>query len=251
MCKLARKHWPIPALATILAATIGAAGEGAHWDYEGENGPAHWGELAPEFGLCETGRNQSPIDLVATHDPDLPAIRFDYRGTPILDLLNNGHTIQEAVEPGSWVEVAGRRYELKQFHFHSPSEHRISRKSFPLEVHLVHQHPQGDLAVIGVMVEQGEENPVLRELWPLMPRQPGEHKSSDDRIKTSELLPDGRDYLEYNGSLTTPPCSEGVHWIVFKKPIEASPEQIQRFVDVMGHATNRPVQPVNARIVVE
>lgn len=224
----------------------------AHWAYEGEEGPEHWSELSEDFLMCSEGWNQSPIDLVADVHADLPVLEFEYYSSPI-DEINNGHTIQQNVRPGSFLRIPGRNLsaELKQFHFHSPSEHTVDGKSFAMEMHFVHADKQGALLVVGVLIEEGEEHPVLNKLWSFMPQNPGETSEQPIGIEETNLLPPTREYYSYSGSLTTPPCTEGVKWIVLKTPIEASAQQIATFKERVGPATNRPVQPHNARLILD
>jgi carbonic anhydrase len=229
------------------------AGEGApHWTYEGEEGPEHWGELAEEFRMCAEGKNQSPIDLVADVHTELPELEFEYYSTDINE-INNGHTIQQNIKPGSFLRIPDRGVvsELKQFHFHSPSEHRVNGRSYAMEMHFVHAGEDGSLTVVGVLVEEGEEHPVLKKLWAFMPENVGDTSVEPIGIEDTNLLPPTRDYFTYGGSLTTPPCSEGVKWVVLKTPVEASTEQIAIFKDRVGPATNRPVQPHNARLILD
>ncbi len=241
-------------LALLLASPLLFAGENEapHWSYSGEEGPEHWGDISEQYRMCSEGRNQSPIDLVADLDADLPELVFDYKGSPLRE-INNGHTIQQNAEPGSFLTITdlNKRYELKQFHFHSPSEHQINGRSYAMELHFVHANDDGALAVVGVMIDEGKEHPVLSKLWAWMPEHAGETSEQAIGIEETDLLPPTRDYFSYNGSLTTPPCSEGVVWMVLKNPIEASAEQIARFKERMGSATNRPVQPHNARMILD
>jgi carbonic anhydrase len=229
------------------------AGEGApHWTYEGEEGPEHWGELGEEYRMCAEGMNQSPIDLVAVVNADLPELVFDYYSTPV-DQINNGHTIQQNVMAGSFLRIPARgmSFELKQFHFHSPSEHKINGQSFAMELHFVHANEEGALGVVGVLIKEGKEHPVLKQLWSFMPENAGDTSQQPIGIEDTNLLPPTREYFTYGGSLTTPPCSEGVKWIILKTPIEASAEQIAIFKSRVGQATNRPVQPHNARTILD
>lgn len=229
------------------------AEEGApHWTYEGEEGPEHWGDLADDFRMCDEGRNQSPIDLVSDVHAKLPELEFEYYSTP-LNEINNGHTIQQNVEPGSYFRIPDRgvEFELKQFHFHSPSEHTVNGRYYAMELHFVHANEQGDLAVVGVLIKEGEEHPVLKKLWSFMPENAGDTSEQPIGIEDTDLLPPTRKYFVYGGSLTTPPCSEGVKWIILKTPIEASAEQIATFKKRVGPTTNRPVQPTNARLILD
>jgi len=240
-------------LALLLASPLLFAGEHApHWAYEGEEGPDHWGEISDLYRMCSEGMNQSPIDITVDVHAGLPELVFDYHSSDINE-INNGHTIQQNVSPGSYLTITGRdvRYELMQFHFHSPSEHKIDGRSFAMELHFVHASEEGALAVVGVMIEEGDEHPVLDKLWSWMPENPGETSEQPIGIEETNLLPPTREYFAYSGSLTTPPCSEGIAWIVLKNPIEASAEQIARFKERVGPATNRPVQPRNARLILD
>jgi carbonic anhydrase len=239
----------------LLVLSTGAVFAGAatvHWTYEGEEGPEHWGELSPDFTLCKDGVNQSPVDLVADLHAELPELLFQYHGTPIRE-INNGHTIQLNVSPGNFLEVPEKamRYELKQVHFHSPSEHTVDGESFAMEIHLVHSNEDGHLAVVGVMIEEGEEDPMLNRIWSFMPEKVGESTESPLTVFEAGVMPPTRDYFAYNGSLTTPPCSEGVRWIVLSESLTASVAQIGRFKERVGPATNRPVQDHNARIILD
>ncbi len=224
-----------------------------HWSYEGEDGPAHWGQLADEYLMCSQGSNQSPVDLVADVHAELPVLEFEYFSQSLIDEVNNGHTIQQNVKPGSFlrIPVRGLSVELKQFHFHSPSEHTIDGESFAMELHFVHVDENGAILVVGVMIDEGEEHPVLKKMWSFMPENAGDTNKQPIRIEETNLLPPTREYFSYSGSLTTPPCSEGVKWIVLKTPIEASAEQIAIFQKRVGPITNRPVQPYNARLIVD
>jgi len=227
-----------------------ASGDKAHWGYEGEGGPEHWGDLDPKYAACKDGKNQSPIDIKGQIEAELAPIAIAY-GAEGNEILNNGHAIQVNVAPGSKITVDGTEFELKQFHFHSPSENTVDGESFGLELHFVHADANGNLAVIGVMFKEGEANPVLAELWSQMPKNADEKVALKAKVDPSALLPADRDYYRFNGSLTTPPCSEGVRWLVMKNPLTASKAQIQQFLEVMHHANNRPVQPVNARPVLK
>jgi carbonic anhydrase len=244
---LARPGLAAAALALALPAL---AGTGAHWGYEGAEGPIHWGELDPKWHSCADGRNQSPIDIQATVDADLPPLELHY-AVGGDDEINNGHTVQVHYQPGSSITVDGRDYALKQFHFHAPSENHIGGREYPLEAHLVHADADGNLAVIAVMFEEGAHNHALATAWQDMPERPGTHHELLTRASAEALLPAERGYYRFNGSLTTPPCSEGVVWLVMKQPVAAGADQIGQFARVMGHPNNRPVQPLNARVVLE
>lgn len=222
---------------------------GSHWSYSGHEGPEHWGELSDKFSVCATGKNQSPINLSGFIEADLPAIAFSY-GTSSNEILNNGHTIQVNYAAGSKITVDGLEFELKQFHFHAPSENLIDGKSYPLEAHLVHADKDGNLAVVAVMFIEGKENKALSQAWAKIPEH-ADQKQALTGVAASDLLPANRDYYRFNGSLTTPPCSEGVRWLVMKEAVTASKSQIKKFEHVMHHPNNRPVQTTNARPILK
>ena len=244
----------VSGLVLALVSSLLFAGSGTpHWSYEGDEGPSHWGELADEYMMCSKGSNQSPIDLVADVHTKLPELEFEYYSQSIIDEIHNGHTIQQNVKPGSFLKIPQRGVstELKQFHFHSPSEHTIEGVSFAMELHFVHIDDNGTILVVGVLMVEGDEHPVLKQLWSFMPENAGETSEQPIGIEETGLLPPTREYFTYGGSLTTPPCSEGVKWVVLKTPIEASAEQIAIFKKRVGPVTNRPVQPNNARLIVD
>ena len=227
-----------------------SAGEKAHWGYSGHEGPEHWGELDPEYSLCSEGKNQSPVNLTGMIESDLPPITINYKSGGN-EILNNGHTIQVNHNPGSTITVDGNEFELKQFHFHAPSENTIEGHSYPMEAHFVHADKQGNLAVIAVMFKAGEKNAELEKAWAHMPENAGEKRALPKSVDAKILLPHDRDYYRFNGSLTTPPCSEGVWWLVMKYFHTASKKQIDKFVHTMHHPNNRPVQPANARAILK
>ncbi len=244
------RNW-IAAIFAALAMGVmspGTAATDEHWSYEGADGPEQWGNLSPEFDLCSEGKNQSPIDLSGTLDADLPALVFNYSNRGAISEVNNGHTVVVSVKPGNFVLLRDQKFEVKQFHFHSPSEHHIDGQSFPLEVHLVHANAAGELAVLGVLFSEGERNPLLDQLKTFRPPELGPPTTLVDY---NELFSSRNEYYSYNGSLTTPPCSEGVRWVVLKQPVVASKDQIARFRNAMGFNSNRPIQPDNARIILE
>ncbi|WP_294945462.1 carbonic anhydrase [Sulfurivirga sp.] len=221
----------------------------AHWGYEGATGPAHWGDLDPGFSTCKTGRNQSPVNLddtLAVGTVGLPAVDIAY-GTPALNVINNGHTVQVNYPAGSYIKVGGHRFDLLQFHFHTPSEHQHNGENLPMEMHLVHKDAHGNLAVIGILYRTGAENPELQKLIDHLPADIGKaHTHEQVHIDLTKFFPHDRRFYKYSGSLTTPPCSEGVYWMVFRQPIEASEAQIAALQKLLGH-NNRPVQPHYAR----
>lgn len=251
------KRGPIWQAAAVLLLTgcisvlaYASGGEGKHWGYSGENGPEHWGQLSPEFSMCGTGKNQSPVNLTSFIQAELEPLTMQY-STEGVEVLNNGHAIQVNFAPGSTLAVEGREYELKQIHFHSPSENVIDGQSYPMEGHLVHLDGKGQIAVVAVMYEEGPENGAIAAAWKEMPGAAGETKPLTGFGTAEGFLPASRDYYRFNGSLTTPPCTEGVTWLVIKESAKLSAGQISQFQKVMGMANNRPVQPTNARVILE
>lgn len=224
---------------------------GGHWGYAGDTGPAHWSELSADYAMCGTGMHQSPINVDQSTPELMKNISFNYQATP-LSIVNNGHTIKINYAPGSFMTVGGKTYQLLQFHFHAPSEHTVKGKHAPLEGHLVHQAADGTLAVIGVMIEEGPQaHPLFTQLWSKMPKKAGETVTdSNMMIDARHILPDDWRFYHYEGSLTTPPCSENVQWFVLRRPIEISKEQIAAF-ESLYTGNNRPVQPLNERQIVK
>jgi carbonic anhydrase len=220
-----------------------------HWGYEGELGPEHWGNLSPDFLLCEHGVNQSPIDIQRTIDAELPTIDFIYSGQAE-SVINNGHTLQVNVAPGSYMRIGEERYDLMQFHFHSPSEHHLRGESFPLEGHFVHQSAEGQFAVTAVMFRLGEKHQDLARLGTASTIKTGEANPIELDMSQIKLHPSQREYFRYSGSLTTPPCTEGIAWFILKMAGHISQEQVDRFIRMIGEDA-RGIQPQNARIVVE
>ncbi len=238
------------ALAVAAMTVAAVANGGAHWGYNGESGPDNWGKLDADYVTCATGTKQSPIDLASFVEADLKPINFAYKpGTT--EILNNGQTVQINYAPGSNITVDGHVFELKQFHFHAPSENTINGKHYPMEAHLVHADKDGNLAVVAVMFEMGRNNALLSPLWMKMPNKKGDRNALPKPYDVSAMLPSDRDYYRFDGSLTTPPCTEGVSWFVIKQPAIVSKPQIDQFTRVMGHSNNRPVQPLNAREVLK
>lgn len=228
------------------------AAHAAHWGYAGDVGPEHWGELAPENRLCAAGTRQSPIDIRDGLAVDLEPIAFDYRvgGFSVLD---NGHTVQVNVAPGSGLTVMGRRFELLQFHFHRPSEERINGRQFDMVVHLVHRDEQGRLAVVAVPLERGRDykpQPVVQVVWANLPLEKGEALQAQAPLDPGQLLPAERGYYTYMGSLTTPPCSEGVLWMVMRQPVPLTAQQIGIFARLYP-MNARPLQAGSGRIIKE
>jgi carbonic anhydrase len=222
---------------------------GPHWSYRGPEGPDHWDEVDKNFATCRVGQHQSPIDIRAPKIADLPPIQFAYRAAP-LRIINNGHTIQIDYAPGSSMTVGGRRYELKQFHFHHPSEEKVNGKGYAMVAHLVHAAADGSAAVVAVLLDAGTAaNPLVSRVWQYLPAQEGpEQNHGDVQIDVTELLPADRGYYTFTGSLTTPPCTENVTWLVLKTPEPISQGQADAFGRLYP-LNARPTQPLNGRDV--
>jgi carbonic anhydrase len=221
-----------------------AASEKAHphWTYSGAEGPDHWA------GVCLTGKSQSPIDIDHQVERDLPSLDFKYQAGGYR-VVNNGHAVQVDFKPGSQITVDGRSFTLKQLHFHAPSENTIDGKRFPLEAHLVHADAKGQLAVVAVMFEDGAANAWLDGIGPSVPAKADTEKALAKPVSALGLLPSERDYYRFSGSLTTPPCTEGVRWLVFKHPVSANGAEVTKLHAAIGHDNARPVQLLNDRVV--
>jgi carbonic anhydrase len=221
-----------------------------HWAYEGKEGPKEWGKLDSSYAACSIGQTQSPIDIKDAKKADLPALKFSYQAVP-LNIVDNGHTIQVNYAPGSTLTVGGKVYILKQFHFHHPSEEHVNGKDFPLVAHLVHADAEGRLAVVAVLFEQGSANSLIDKLWKNIPSEKEKPKDMPSvSIQVQDLLPSERDYFTYAGSLTTPPCSEGVSWYVLNSYATLSPQQVAAFAKIYPKNA-RPIQPTNSREILE
>lgn len=236
--------------AIMMLTNIAVAKESAPWGYKNNNGPNHWSEINPDYVLCSNGKNQSPVNISGFIKAPHKKLNMHYQ-SKAKEIVNNGHTIQINMQTGSNIKVDNQDFELIQFHFHSPSENTINGESFPLEGHFVHANKNGNLAVLAVMFKAGDNNLILEKLWNQMPEKSGDHKLLKENITVSNLLPKDMDYYRFNGSLTTPPCSEGVRWYVLKNPVKVSDKQVEKFHHAMHHNNNRPVQPLNARLIIE
>lgn len=233
-------------LVIVSTASVASSGKN-HWGYEGPEGPSHWGELADDYATCKTGKNQSPINISGLKAASLAGIKFDYKHSA-LDIINNGHTIQINYAPGSSINLGGKIYKLLQFHFHSPSEHTVDGMPYDMVAHLVHRADDGQLGVIAVLMKKGKKNAVIDAIWSIMPTHAGEKKQTDTKINVANLLPTSTTYYNYSGSLTTPPCSEGVNWMVLKHPVEVSSDQVAAFTNIFSKSV-RPVQPLHGRSI--
>ena len=227
------------------------AADPSSWSYAGATGPAKWGKLSKEFAVCEKGTMQSPIDIADkdVRKGDLPALLFNYKPSP-LRVVDDGRTIQVNYAPDSWVTVNGKRYELVSIDFHKPSEMKVNGKGHEMAAHLVHKDKDGKIAILAVMFDPGTENPVLKSIWSNLPASKGKENAVDGvTINAFGLLPKAKEYYMYTGSLTTPPCTEGVMWYMLKNPVQVSPDQIARFGRLYP-MNARPLQPRNDRDIV-
>lgn len=222
----------------------------SHWDYMGIEGPEHWGILTEKYMTCETGDRQSPINITMTHHGEHQQNLVFHYQTSQLHEMNNGHTIQVSHGSGCRVDLNDRKYQLRQFHFHTPSEHHIEGKAFPMEMHLVHQDETGHVLVLAVMMATDAPQPVLSKLWKWLPEQLGQEVSIPLEVKLTDILPTKTHHYAYSGSLTTPPCSEGVQWIVLKEPMSVAQQDVDQFVQIIG-LNARPIQPLGGRHIDE
>jgi len=238
----------LAAAASIVTTSLPQAQE-HHWSYKGSTGPAAWATIEPDYGTCGIGKTQSPIDIedAATKKSDLPAISFDYKPSP-LKIIDNGHTIQVDYAPGSSIAVQGKQYDLVQFHFHKPSEEKINGKNADMVAHLVHRDRDGKLAVVAVLLEAGGANPLIDTVWKNVPKTKSkEHEVQGVEVNAADLLPANKAaYYTFAGSLTTPPCSEGVTWFVLKNRTSISTDEIARFAQLYP-MNARPTQALNGR----
>jgi len=236
---------------TVGALTIFSAAnaaEGAHWTYKGHGGPAEWGAIDTAFASCQLGKLQSPIDIRGAKPAKLPPMKFNYQPSA-LSIIDNGHTIQVNYAPGSFIVVGGVRWELVQFHFHHPSEEKIDGKAHEMVAHLVHKNAEGKLAVVAVLLDKGGASELVDTLWKNIPHEKGKEVAvASTSIDVTSLLPENRDYFTFQGSLTTPPCSEGVTWFVLKAPVKIADGEVAAFAKVYP-LNARPVQPLNGRAI--
>ncbi len=219
----------------------------AHWGYVGEHGPAHWGEMSKKFKACGEGKMQSPIDIKGAHGTSRNKLEMHYGDTKI-NIENNGHSIEVVYDKGSYIKVNGKRYDLAQFHFHGPSEHTVNGKHSAMEMHLVHKSKDGGYAVVGVLIEKGAKNKAFSGMWKNLPEEAGEEKELSATVNVKDLLPRNKSFYNYTGSFTTPPCTEEVKWFVMKNKVHLSGHQLKEFAEIM-HGDNRPVQPLNGRVI--
>jgi len=240
-------------VAAVLAPASSHAQWKTPWDYEGARGAEHWSELDAEYSACNVGKEQSPIDIRNAEKAELPGLRFEYKSGPLKYLINNGHTIRvnyhDAPGSGNFLTVGDTRYQLTQFHFHRPSEEYIHGKPYDMEVHLMHQTSDGKVAGVTVFLKAGSANATIQQIWEHMPKTEGkEEEIAGVEVNPAGLLPRDTAYYMYIGSLTAPPCSEGIRWFVLKAPVDISAEEISAFARLYPHDV-RPVQALNGRVV--
>lgn len=221
----------------------------AAWAYQGSAGPQAWAGLKPEFALCASGERQSPIDIKGGLPVDLEPVRFLYQASRFA-VVDNGHTVQANIAPGNAIEIGGRRFELQQFHFHRPAEERIDGRSFEMSLHLVHKDAEGRLAVVALLLDRGPPQPVVQQVWNNLPLERHDEVAARTALDLEALLPADRRYYTYMGSLTTPPCSEGVRWVVMRHPVTVAPEQIELFARIYP-MNARPVQAAGGRRILQ
>lgn len=232
-----------------VAVAASAARPEVPWSYTGDNGPDRWGQLLPDWKQCAVGTRQSPIDIRDTIRVDQEPIRFDYRASRF-SVVDTGHTIQVNVSSGNFIEIMGRRFELQQFHFHRPSEERINGRQYDMVVHLLHKDSDGRLAMIAVLLERGQDQALVQTVWNYLPLERGDAYDAPVSIDLNQLLPKDRAYFTYMGSLTTPPCSEGVLWMVLRQPVQVSSQQISIFSRLYP-MNARPLQAAGGRLIKE
>jgi carbonic anhydrase len=246
--KLASCSFAFAALALCATASSAAPGAAPHWDYRGPHGTAHWGEMDAAYESCARGQAQSPIDIRNAQAAPLAPLEFSY-GRVAPSIVNNGHTIQVNVPKGQSLRVGDHVYELVQFHFHTPSEERVNGKPSAMVAHFVHKDAEGKLAVVAALIQPGPGRTGFDTVLAHLPQHAGEALTVEGLdLDLAGLLPAGRRYWEFEGSLTTPPCSEGVRWMVLTQPVLVSADAI-RNLRRLYPANARPVQPLNGRVV--
>ncbi len=232
---------PILLLSAISSISISASDD---WSYSGSNGPDNWS------GTCSSGEMQSPINIEGTDPAVMYRLETNYLVTP-LKMVNNRHTISVGYEPGSELAIGNKVYQLEEFHFHTPAEHTVMGKSFPMAIHFKHSASDGSLAVIAVLVQEGDTNIAATELWPYLPLEPDQSANLPTvKFNARDLMPTDKSYYRYIGSLTNPPCTEGINWYVLRTPLSFSKEQIETISGIIG-TSNRPTQPRNNRIILD
>jgi carbonic anhydrase len=237
-------------LLLLTTAGIASAQQTAPWDYQGPRGPLNWGKLDPAYSACAKGHEQSPIDIRGAHlNKGLQPIEFHYIGGSVTE-VNNGHTVQINVNPGSYIIANGVRYDLIQFHFHHPGEEAVKGKLPDMVIHLVHKSADGKLAVVAVRLieDVGNPNATLAALWSHLPQKANTEEKVTEMVNPGGLLPADRSYWTYMGSLTAPPCTEGVRWFIFEQEMGFSRDQLRAF-SILFKINSRPLQDPHGRRV--
>ncbi len=235
---------------SLFPALAAAQDAAPRWSYDGPTDPSHWGSLGSAYAVCSTGHMQSPIDIKGAEKTQLPPLMMNYNAVP-LNIIDNGHTVQITYPAGSTLTVNGITYTLKQFHFHHPAEEHVNGKKYDLVAHLVHADAGGNLAVVAVLFAKGAPNPLFDTLWKNLPAEQGKANSvASVSVNVKDLVPADTGYFHYMGSLTAPPCTEGVTWFVLKTPATISAEQLEVFAKLYPHSA-RPIQKTNGRKIEE
>ena len=217
------------------------------WGYTGSTGPDHWGDLSKDYELSKNGKEQSPINITGAEDVDLPELNLNNQESEA-QVENNGHTIEVSFKnPKNTLTIGNEVYKLQQFHFHAPAENEIDGQTYPLEGHFVYKTDNGKITVISVLYNYGDENQALKQIWDKMPQAANTETELSQPISLDDFYPEDKDYYNFEGSLTTPPCTEGVNWIVFKNQETVSKEQVEKFTQTLGFKNNRPIQDTNGR----
>lgn len=245
----ARREAQAKATRAAFAAAPPPAANGTFWTYEGEFGPANWSKINAAWNKCNGGNRQSPIDIRDGIKVELEQIAFDYRPSGF-SVTDNGHTVQVALGTGNFLSVAGRTYELQQLHFHRPAEERVNGKTYEMGIHLVHKDLEGRTAVLALMLQRGRPQSAIQTVWNNLPLEKKDTFTPSIVFNPNDLLPERRDYYTYMGSLSEPPCTEGVLWLVMKEPVQASPEQMALFSRLYP-LNARPVQAASGRMIKE
>ncbi len=237
------------AKAAYVASLPPPPANGTFWTYEGEFGPANWSKINAAWNKCNGGARQSPIDIRDGMKVDLEQISFDYRPSGF-SVTDNGHTVQVQLGGGNYLSVGGRTYELQQLHFHRPAEERVNGKMYEMGIHLVHKDVEGRTAILALMLQRGKPQPAVQTVWNNLPLEKKDTFTPSIVFDPNDLLPERRDYYTYMGSLSEPPCTEGVLWLVMKEPLQASPEQLALFSRLYP-LNARPVQASSGRMIKE
>jgi carbonic anhydrase len=233
----------------VVATTPPPRANGTYWTYEGEFGPANWSKINSDWGKCSAGTRQSPIDIRDGIKVELEQIAFDYRPSAF-NVTDNGHTVQVQVGAGNYLSVAGRMFELQNVHFHRPAEERVNGRSYEMGVHMVHKDVEGKIAVLALMLERGRPQPAVQTIWNNLPLEKRDTFTPSIVLDPNDLLPERRDYFTYMGSLSEPPCTEGVLYLVMKETVQASPAQLALFSRLYP-LNARPVQSAAGRMIKE